>query len=154
MYSNPPKELCKAFILHIVVHIGTLCQTVVQFGFLLVVQRLCEQYMSTISLFLQHLTPAEARSLSYNTKTLSSQLQTALSMCTMYQSIYPSFSNLASSLPHGDTNSLYEYLITYCSDLLERNSAVLVTTLFISLSVVTLKQGHGGVLSSHRSNAI
>jgi hypothetical protein len=83
----------------------------------ILIQRLCDQYRSTVTYFLQSLTPTETRSLTYNTQTLSSQLQTALSICSMYRSIHPLFCCIASSLSQYDVNTLYTLLTTYSSDL-------------------------------------
>ncbi len=83
----------------------------------ILIQRLCDQYRSTVTYFLQSLTPTETRSLTYNTQTLSSQLQTALSIYSMYRSIHPLFCCIASSVSQYDVNTLYTLLTTYSSDL-------------------------------------
>jgi hypothetical protein len=66
---------------------------------------------------MQSLTPTETHSLSYDTQTLSSQLQTVLSMCKMYEACCPLFGSIASSLSQHDSNVLYSSLSTHSYNL-------------------------------------
>ncbi len=82
----------------------------------IVLHKLSNQFYSTVTLLFPSNSYAEICILTVNTHTRLSQLAITLSICQTYESLYPTFSNIASTLPHIDRAIIIQSLKIYCGN--------------------------------------